>query len=117
MCIPDDPICSPTGNDNGAHTLYAVNGMASQAADYAAHHLTQAGRPPSVVAGLPAAARQTTASGIVRTHASTLAAANEWHEQVDGHCPTRCTLANLTICRSHCPRRRLKRLGVIRRAG
>jgi cutinase len=43
LCIPDDPICSPTGNDNGAHTLYAVNGMAGQAADYAAHHLTSSG--------------------------------------------------------------------------
>jgi cutinase len=43
MCIPDEPICSPTGNDNGAHILYAVNGMASQAADHAAHHLTSSG--------------------------------------------------------------------------
>src|SRR6267142_1601600 len=39
----EDPICSPGGNDNGAHTLYAVNGMADQAADYAAHHLTTNG--------------------------------------------------------------------------
>ncbi len=43
MCIPDDPICSPTGNDNGAHTLYPVNGMAGQAADYAAHRLSLSG--------------------------------------------------------------------------
>jgi cutinase len=43
MCIPDDPICSPTGDDNGAHTLYAVNGMAGQAADYAAHRLSLSG--------------------------------------------------------------------------
>jgi cutinase len=43
MCIFDDPNCSPTGNDNGAHILYAVNGAASQAADHAAHHLTSSG--------------------------------------------------------------------------
>src|SRR3954465_11944889 len=30
ICIPEDPVCSPTGNDNGAHNLYAVNGMAAQ---------------------------------------------------------------------------------------
>src|SRR4029077_5551243 len=40
MCIPDDPICSPAGNDNGAHTLYAVNGMAAQAADFAVRRLS-----------------------------------------------------------------------------
>jgi cutinase len=39
LCIPDDPICSPEGNDSGAHTLYAINGMAGQAADFAARHL------------------------------------------------------------------------------
>ncbi|MBV8929257.1 MAG: cutinase family protein [Mycobacteriaceae bacterium] len=36
LCIPEDPICSPTGNDNGAHGLYAENGMAGQAAAFAA---------------------------------------------------------------------------------
>jgi len=40
LCIPDDPICSPTGGDNGAHTLYAENGMTGQAADYAASRLS-----------------------------------------------------------------------------
>ena len=40
ICIPEDPICSPGGNDNGAHTLYAVNGMTNQAADFVAGHLT-----------------------------------------------------------------------------
>jgi cutinase len=40
LCIPEDPICSPGGNDNGAHTLYAVNGLTAQAADFAARHLT-----------------------------------------------------------------------------
>jgi cutinase len=40
LCIPEDPICSPGGNDNGAHTLYAVNGLTAQAADYAARRLS-----------------------------------------------------------------------------
>jgi cutinase len=39
LCIPEDPVCSPAGNDNGAHNLYAVNGMAVQAADFAAHRV------------------------------------------------------------------------------
>jgi cutinase len=43
LCIPDDPICSQGGNDNAAHTLYAENGMAAQAADYAARHLASNG--------------------------------------------------------------------------
>ena len=40
LCIPDDPICAPGGQDNGAHVVYATNGMASQAADFAAGHLS-----------------------------------------------------------------------------
>lgn len=40
LCIPEDPICSPNGDDNGAHVLYAVNGMTGQAADFAARQLT-----------------------------------------------------------------------------
>jgi cutinase len=40
LCIPDDPICSASGNDNDAHTLYAFNGMASQAADFATRRLS-----------------------------------------------------------------------------
>ncbi len=39
LCIPEDPICSPGGSDNGAHTLYAVNGLTGQAADFAARRL------------------------------------------------------------------------------
>lgn len=39
LCIPEDPICSPSGSDNTAHTLYAVNGLTGQAADFAASHL------------------------------------------------------------------------------
>ncbi len=41
MCVAGDPICSPAGNDNGAHGLYAVNGMAAQAADFAARRIDQ----------------------------------------------------------------------------
>jgi cutinase len=43
LCIPEDPICSPSGNDNGTHTLYAVNGMAAQAADFAVRRLLSNG--------------------------------------------------------------------------
>ncbi len=43
LCIPEDPICSPGGNDNGAHNLYAVNGMPAQAADFAARRLASNG--------------------------------------------------------------------------
>lgn len=37
---PLDPICSPSGGDNGAHTLYAVNGMTDRAVDFVARNLT-----------------------------------------------------------------------------
>jgi cutinase len=43
LCIPEDPICSPTGSDNGAHNLYAVNGMAAQASEFAARRLATNG--------------------------------------------------------------------------
>jgi cutinase len=43
LCIPEDNVCSPNGTDNGAHTLYAVNGMAGQAADFAARQLASNG--------------------------------------------------------------------------
>jgi len=42
-CIPEDPICSPTGTDNGAHGLYGQNGMTDQAADFAAQHIASSG--------------------------------------------------------------------------
>jgi cutinase len=45
LCIPEDPICSPGGTDNGSHTLYEVNGMAGQAADFAARRLSSSGVP------------------------------------------------------------------------
>jgi cutinase len=44
LCIPTDPICSPDGTDNGAHTLYSSNGMAGQGADFAARRLAANGR-------------------------------------------------------------------------
>jgi cutinase len=43
LCIPEDNVCSPGGNDGGAHNLYAVNGMAAQAADYAVQRLSSTG--------------------------------------------------------------------------
>src|SRR3954449_3587818 len=43
LCIPEDNVCSPGGNDSGAHNLYAVNGMAAQAADYAVERLSSNG--------------------------------------------------------------------------
>ena len=39
LCIPEDPICSPSGSDNNAHVLYADNGLTDQAADFAARQL------------------------------------------------------------------------------
>jgi cutinase len=39
LCIPQDPICAPGGNDNNAHGMYVADGLTSQAADFAAHHL------------------------------------------------------------------------------
>jgi cutinase len=43
ICIPNDPVCAPGGNDNNAHTQYAVNGLTGQAAAYAASRLTSNG--------------------------------------------------------------------------
>jgi cutinase len=44
LCIPEDSVCAPGGNDNAAHNLYPVNGMADQAADFAARHLSSTGK-------------------------------------------------------------------------
>jgi cutinase-like protein len=44
LCIPEDSVCSPGGTDNGAHTLYAENGMTNQAADFAARRLATNGK-------------------------------------------------------------------------
>jgi cutinase len=43
ICIPNDPVCAPGGNDNAAHTQYAVNGLTGQAAAYAATRLASSG--------------------------------------------------------------------------
>jgi cutinase len=40
MCATGDPICFPGGRDRSAHSSYKDNGMADQAADFAAHALT-----------------------------------------------------------------------------
>jgi cutinase len=39
LCIPEDPVCAPAGNNTGVHGLYAVNGMTDQAATFTARHL------------------------------------------------------------------------------
>jgi cutinase len=40
LCVTDDPVCSGQGGDLGAHALYAVNGMADQAATFATDHVS-----------------------------------------------------------------------------
>ena len=44
LCAPQDPVCS-SGTDNAAHTVYALNGMTGQAADFAAQHLSETNAP------------------------------------------------------------------------
>jgi cutinase len=39
LCIAQDPVCAPDGNDQGTHVLYNVNGMTDQAADFSAARL------------------------------------------------------------------------------
>ena len=39
VCIAEDPVCSPTGNDQGAHGAYPARGLTDQAADYAVNRL------------------------------------------------------------------------------
>lgn len=53
LCIEADPICSPTGGDNGAHGAYLSNGMTDQAADYAVGKLPPPGtdKPVDLAAG------------------------------------------------------------------
>jgi cutinase len=43
LCIPDDPVCSPGGSDNGAHGMYIADGLTDQAADFAAKKLPRGG--------------------------------------------------------------------------
>lgn len=47
LCVPADPVCSPTGSDSAAHGSYVVNGMADQAADYVVQKLAS----PSAAGG------------------------------------------------------------------
>jgi cutinase len=42
QCVPEDPICSPTGSDNAAHQAYADNGITAQAAGFAAQNVVTA---------------------------------------------------------------------------
>lgn len=46
QCIAEDPVCSPTGGDNGAHQAYALNGMTLQAAGFAADRVAAATATP-----------------------------------------------------------------------
>jgi cutinase len=55
LCATGDPVCFPGGLDRSAHSSYKDNGMADQAADFAAHQL---GVPA------PAAAVQQTAGEV-----------------------------------------------------
>jgi cutinase len=40
LCAPGDPVCYPGGLDRSAHSSYKDNGMAEQAADFAARALS-----------------------------------------------------------------------------
>ncbi|GAA2565195.1 cutinase family protein [Mycolicibacterium diernhoferi] len=42
LCAPGDPVCSPGGLDRSAHSAYKTNGMAEQAADFAARAVSSA---------------------------------------------------------------------------
>ncbi len=48
LCIPTDPICSPAGSDNAAHSLYGVDGQTDQAAVFVASKLPQSAAVPTV---------------------------------------------------------------------
>ena len=49
LCAPGDPICFPGGLNRAAHSSYKDNGMAIQAADFAARQLGGAAPSASVV--------------------------------------------------------------------
>ena len=48
LCATGDPVCFPGGLDRSAHSAYKANGMAEQAADFAAGKLA-AFTPPTAV--------------------------------------------------------------------
>ena len=57
QCIADDPVCSGTGGDNGAHGRYIADGLTDQAADFAVSKLPRGGSgrpvPPPAPAPVP----------------------------------------------------------------
>src|ERR1700722_704642 len=52
LCVTGDPVCFPGGLTRSAHSAYKDNGMAGQAADFAAHQLT--GTTPTATVPQPA---------------------------------------------------------------
>jgi cutinase len=52
QCIQDDPVCSPGGENTGAHGMYIADGLTDQAADFVVNKLPRggSGRPPEQVA-------------------------------------------------------------------
>jgi cutinase len=47
LCAPGDPVCAPGGLDRSAHSAYKSNGMADQAAEFAANAVAAAPPAPS----------------------------------------------------------------------
>ncbi|BCI80184.1 cutinase family protein [Mycobacterium sp. SMC-18] len=45
ICIPEDPVCSPTGGDQGAHGAYQARGLTDSAADYVASRVGGTAKP------------------------------------------------------------------------
>lgn len=45
VCIPEDPVCSPTGGDRSAHGAYQARGLTDRAADHVASRLGVTGKP------------------------------------------------------------------------
>jgi cutinase len=48
LCAAGDPVCAPGGLDRSAHSSYKSNGMADQAADFAASQLGGPARAATV---------------------------------------------------------------------
>ena len=53
LCIAEDPVCSPTGRDNGAHAAYTLSGMTDRAAEFAVKNMPRhgSGQPVDLAAG------------------------------------------------------------------
>ncbi|CAM5686882.1 cutinase family protein [Mycolicibacterium aubagnense] len=43
QCIQDDPVCSPAGGNNSAHSMYIADGLTDQAADFVVKKLPRGG--------------------------------------------------------------------------